>query len=36
MQTGGIIIDNHFPKNLGQYFMDRFGPDGSLGKELIS
>ena len=25
MQTDGIKIDEHFPKNLGQYFMDGFG-----------
>ena len=34
MQTGGIIIDKHFPKNLGQYFMDGFGSDGSIVRGL--
>ena len=36
MQTGGIKIDKHFPKKLGQYFMDRFGSDGTVVKGLIS
>ena len=30
MQTDGIKIDKHFPKNLGQYFMDGFGSDGTV------
>ena len=34
MQTDGIKIDKHFPKNLGQYFMDGFGSDGSVVKGL--
>ena len=32
MQTDGIKIDKHFPKNLGQYFTDGFGSDGSAVK----
>ena len=32
MQTDGIKIDKHFPKNLGQYFMDGFGSDGTVVK----
>ena len=35
MQTDGIKVDKHFPKNLGQYFMDRFGSDGTVVKGLI-
>ena len=35
MQTDGIKIDKHFPKNLGQYFIDGFGSDGTVGKGLI-
>ena len=34
MQTDGIKIDKHFPKNLGQYFMDWFGSDGTVVKGL--
>ena len=34
MQTDGIKIDKHFPKNLGQYFMDGFGSDGTVVKGL--
>ena len=34
MQTDGIKIDKNFPKNLGQYFMDGFGSDGTVGKGL--
>ena len=29
MQTDGIKIEKHFPKNLGHYFTDGFGSDGS-------
>ena len=32
MQTVGIKIDKHCPKNLGQYFMDGFGSDGAVVK----
>ena len=34
MQTDGIKIDNDFPRNLGQYFMDGFGSDGTVVKGL--
>ena len=34
MQTDGIKIDKHFPKNLGQCFTDGFGSDGSVVKGL--
>ena len=34
MQTDGIKIDKHFPKNLAQYFMDGFGSDGTVVKGL--
>ena len=34
MQTDRIKIDKHFPKNLCQYFADRFGSDGSVVKGL--
>ena len=30
MQTDGIKIDKHFPKNLGQYLMDGFCSDGTV------
>ena len=36
MQTDdGIKIDKHFPKKLGQDFMDGFGSDGMVVKGLI-
>ena len=36
MQTDGIKIDiNVFLKNLGQYYTDGFGSDGSVDKGLI-
>ena len=35
MQTDRIKIDKHVPKNLGQYFMDGFGSDGTVVKWLI-
>ena len=34
MPTGGIKIEKHFRKNLGQYFTDGFGSDGSVVKGL--
>ena len=34
MQSEGIKIDKHFPKNFGQYFRDGFGSDGSVVKGL--
>ena len=34
MQTDRIKIDRHFPKKLGQYFMDGFGSDGTVVKGL--
>ena len=34
IQTGGIKIDKHFRKNLGLYFTDGFGSDGSVVKGL--
>ena len=34
MQTDGIKIDKHFPKNFGQHFMDGFGSDGTVVKGL--
>ena len=34
MQTDRIKIDKHFPKKLGQYFMDGFGSDGTVVKGL--
>ena len=34
MQTNGIKLDKHFPKNLGQYLMDGFGSDGTVVKGL--
>ena len=36
MQTDGIKIDKHFPKNLGLYFMDGFGSDGTVVKGVYS
>ena len=36
MQTDGIKIDKHFLKNLGQYFMDGYGSDGTVVKGLIA
>ena len=35
MPTEGIKIEKYFRKNLGQYFMDGFGSDGSVVKWLI-
>ena len=34
MQSDGIKIDKHFPKNLGLYYMDGLGSDGSVVKGL--
>ena len=34
MQTDGIKIDKHFPRNLGQYFTDGFGSDGGVVKDI--
>ena len=34
MQTDGIKIDKNFLKNLGLYFTDGFGSDGSVVKGL--
>ena len=36
MPTEGIKIEKHFCKNLGLYFTDGFGSDGSVVKGLIS
>ena len=35
MPTEGIKIEKHFCKNLGLYFTDGFGSDGSVVKGLI-
>ena len=34
MQTEGIKIDKHFHENLGLYFTDGLGSDGSVVKGL--
>ena len=34
MPTDGLIIEKHFCKNLGLYFTDGFGSDGSVVKGL--
>ena len=34
MKTEGIKIDKHFHKNLGPYFTDGLGSDGSVVKGL--
>ena len=34
MPAEGIKIEKHFRKNLGQYFTDGFGSDGSVVKGL--
>ena len=34
MPAEGIKIEKHFCKNLGQYFTDGFGSDGSVVKGL--
>ena len=34
MPVKGIKIEKHFRKNLGQYFTDGFGSDGSVVKGL--
>ena len=36
MQTKEIKIDKHFRKNLGLYFTDGLGSDGSIVKGLIA
>ena len=36
MPAEGIKIEKHFCKNLGQYFTDGFGSDGSVVKGLKS
>ena len=36
MQTEGINIDKHFRKNLGLYFMEGLGSDGSVVKGITA